>query len=69
MAEGAQRERWNHTAQIVCLLANVHRDPKKSSAYEPKDFHPFHAKKSEPLKGDWSMLRAAFVKPTPDKKG
>jgi hypothetical protein len=34
-----QSDRWNHTAQLLCLQANLHRDPKQKP-YEPADFHP-----------------------------
>lgn len=40
MAEARSREAWNHTAQIMALTANVHRDP-KSPVVQPSAFHPF----------------------------
>ena len=43
MADAASRDRWNHTASLLALLTNCHRDPKKVRAARPKDFHP-HAK-------------------------
>jgi hypothetical protein len=46
-ADAASRDRWNHTASLLALLANCHRDPKKSRASRPKDFHP-HAKANRP---------------------
>jgi hypothetical protein len=43
MADAASRNRWNHTASLLALLTNCHRDPKKARAARPRDFHP-HAK-------------------------
>lgn len=40
MAEAVSRDRWNHTASLLALISNCHRDPKKSRAARPKDFHP-----------------------------
>jgi len=64
LAEAQQRERWNHTAQLLALLHNIHRDPEKSRELAPRDFHPF----AEPLEipkisgKDLSILRDVFVK-------
>ena len=43
MADAASRDRWNHTAPLLALITNCHRDPKKARAARPRDFHP-HAK-------------------------
>ena len=41
MADGRQRDAWNHTAALMALTANCHRDPKqRSTPFEPNDFHP-----------------------------
>jgi len=40
MAESSSRDRWNHTASLMALISNCHRDPKRSRAARPKDFHP-----------------------------
>lgn len=29
MAEAKQREAWMHTASVMCLFANCHRDPSR----------------------------------------
>ena len=35
-------EQWDHTASILVVYANCHRDPeKKKRPYELHDFHPF----------------------------
>lgn len=42
MVEARQRDQWHHTAQVLCLVANCHRDPKqRSSAFAPWEFNPF----------------------------
>lgn len=48
MAEGRSREAWNHTAAVLAMLANCHRDPKKSRAFEPEDFHPHEPRQRGP---------------------
>ena len=69
MAESKGREAWNHTASVMALLANCHRDPKKTRAFKPNDFHPYHAgavKRGIPLrKGNWELLKKVFI----DRKG
>jgi hypothetical protein len=64
MAEGKGIEAWGHTAAILALLANIHRDPKKSRAFSPADFNPYHAqtpKVVEPKLPDLSLLKTVFV--------
>lgn len=44
LAQGRQRSEWQQTAAVLCLLANVNRDPKKQSRpFRPDDFDPFRA--------------------------
>lgn len=65
MAHGRQRDQWNHTATLLAMLANINRDPKKSRAARPMDFHPMpdgkRRVKPAPIKGDITMLKAVFV--------
>ncbi|MGH7143119.1 MAG: hypothetical protein ACREJ2_03175 [Planctomycetota bacterium] len=64
MAEGHGREAWAHTAALLALTANVHRDPKKSKPFSPSDFHPYEAaacRKPVPKLKDLSVLKAVFV--------
>ena len=43
MAEARSRSNWNHTASVLCTIAEVNRDSKrKSSPYKPSDFNPHH---------------------------
>ena len=42
MVEGRTRARWDHTASIMAIVAEVNRNPKKRSRpYRPADFHPY----------------------------
>jgi hypothetical protein len=41
MHRGLQAERWNHTASIMSLLANINSDPKRGKKYSLRSFHPF----------------------------
>ena len=42
MATAKQFERWNHTAAVMCLTANINRG-KKSRGYKVEEFHPMMA--------------------------
>jgi hypothetical protein len=44
MAEGRCQESWGHTSSLLAMLANVHRDAKKSKAFKPTDFNPYTRK-------------------------
>jgi len=69
MAESRQREQWNHTASVLALLANCHRDPKRTRAFKPADFNPYEARcptDGIPLtKANFRLLKQVFV----DRKG
>ena len=63
MAEARQREQWNHTASLLALLANCHRDPKKTRPYKPAQFHP-HGRPRKPAPAataDIGLLKTVFV--------
>jgi len=64
LAEARQRENWNHTAQVLAMLHNVNRDPQKTAALKPADFHPLAKPVEQPkISGkDLSILRDVFVK-------
>ncbi len=41
MADARRKDQWSHTAAVLALTANVHRNPKKrSKPYSPAEFHP-----------------------------
>jgi hypothetical protein len=66
MAEGRQQERWQHTASLLALIANCHRDPKRRRPYTPEDFLPKTRERTQPLP-DLSLLKAVFVDRTTPK--
>lgn len=42
MADGAAKERWNHTAQLLAALCEIHRNPKKRRhPFTADEFHPY----------------------------
>ena len=65
MADGHQTEAWNHTAALLAMLANTHRDPKKTRAFKPSDFHP-GTRREKPKEAvprvDISVLKTVFVR-------
>lgn len=69
MAEGHGRDTWSHTAALLALTANIHRDSKKSKVFSPADFHPYESeangknRKPVPKTKDLSVLKAIFVDP------
>ncbi|HUX15215.1 MAG TPA: hypothetical protein VMW52_02015 [Phycisphaerae bacterium] len=65
MAEARQKDDWDHTSSVLCLIANVNRDPKKGRRMRPHDFHPFRStgRTGLPLRADnLHALKRAFVK-------
>ncbi len=61
MAQARAAERWNHTAALLALIANTHRDPHKRRPFVPADFLPSQRTASPPPVTDLSILRAVFV--------
>ncbi|MCL4193203.1 MAG: hypothetical protein KJZ87_15815 [Thermoguttaceae bacterium] len=62
MAEGRQRSEWNHTAQVLAMIYNAHRNP-KARLMKPAEFHPFGSRKTAaPKIKDLSILKTVFVK-------
>jgi hypothetical protein len=43
MAEAKSKLAWACTSAAMALLANLHRDPKRTRAFTPRDFDP-HAR-------------------------
>lgn len=41
MAWGRSNEHWNHTAQLMTLLASIHSDPDKGRMPTLADYHPY----------------------------
>ncbi len=61
MAEAKAQNAWGRTSSLMALLANCHRDPRRTRAYRPSDFDPF-SRTSRPIQADFSLLREVFVK-------
>ena len=67
MAEARRRDMWDHTAGLLALLYNINRDPKRSRAMRPEDFHPLrqqsrNRKGVEKVKADITALKQIFVR-------
>lgn len=69
LAEAKSRDAWGHTAAVMALLANCHRDPRKRKrAFRPGDFDPYarEARKEpvihKPKDEVFRLLKAAFVR-------
>jgi hypothetical protein len=41
MLEGRQRHEWSIASSCLSVIANLHRDPKRSRSFKPSDFDPF----------------------------
>lgn len=61
MLDGRKREAWNHTAQLLAMTYNAHRDG-KTRALKPAEFHPMTGRAPKPPKmKDLSILKRVFV--------
>ena len=60
MAEARTRDEWSRTSALMALIANCHRDPKKTRPFRPADFDPF-ARPREPLRVGVSVLKEVFI--------
>ena len=63
MAEAKTRAMWEHTSALMALLANCHRDPKKTRPFQPSDFNPYHRRRKDAsqVKASISVLKQIFV--------
>ncbi len=61
MAEERQRDQWSHTSVLLAVLANIHRDPKRTSRYTSEDFNPFSVRRSVSMKAEIGVLKQVFV--------
>lgn len=65
MADAKQTDSWNHTAALLAMAANTHRDPKKTRPFQPGDFHPGTKRpkqKQQPKpQVDITILKTVFV--------
>ena len=60
MLDGRQRHDWSIAATVMSVMANLHRDPKRSRRLNPTDFDPF-AKHRRPVRVDVSVLKDVFI--------
>jgi len=60
MAEARMKDDWSRTSSLMALLANCHRDPKKTPPYRPSDFDPFVKSRQPPIVGV-EVLKDVFV--------
>ncbi|OQZ07278.1 MAG: hypothetical protein B6D36_00710 [Planctomycetes bacterium UTPLA1] len=60
MAEARMRDEWARTSSLLALIANAHRDPKKTRAYRPSDFDPI-SKPPKPIKVGVEVLKDVFL--------
>jgi hypothetical protein len=60
MLEGRQRHDWSIAASLMSVVANLHRDPKRSRSLKPSDFDPFTVKKPVP-KVPVTVLKDVFI--------
>ena len=60
MAEARTQDAWARASALMALIANCHRDPKKTKAFRPRDFDPY-AERVAPVKADMKDLKAFFL--------
>lgn len=71
MAEARAANEWAHTSAVLAMLANAHRDPKKTRVFTPSDFNPLEARRRKRVLGrtkDLSILRTVFVENRKEKR-
>lgn len=61
MAEARQRDEWARTSSLMALIANAHRNPKRSRAFKPSDFDPLGPRRHEAPKVGVGILKQVFV--------
>jgi hypothetical protein len=60
MSEGRQRHDWSIASAVMAVLANIHRDPKRSRPLKPADFDPFVQPQRVP-KVPITVLKDVFI--------
>jgi hypothetical protein len=63
LAEARAKDEWARMSALLALLANCHRDPKKTRAFKPADFDPF-AKRPAPIEVGMHAVKEFFTKGT-----
>lgn len=60
MAEARVQDAWQRTSSLMALIANTHRDPKRTRAFRPSDFDPLVKQSQPPIVGV-EVLKDVFV--------
>ncbi|HOF17722.1 MAG TPA: hypothetical protein PK082_02340, partial [Phycisphaerae bacterium] len=72
MAEARDKADWSRTARLLALLANCHRDPKKTRPFQAADFDPYAGRKrpDDAIEvRNLGLLKEAFEKNRPKAEG
>jgi hypothetical protein len=67
MHEGRQRHEWSIASSCLSVIANLHRDPKRSRSFKPSDFDPF-CKRQRPITVPVTVLKDVFIDGTLPKE-
>lgn len=62
MAEARQRDEWARTSSLMTLIANVHRNHKKTRAFKPSDFDPLAPRRQATPVVGVEILKEVFLK-------
>jgi len=62
------RDAWGRTSSLMALLANLHRDPRRTQAFRPGDFDPF-ARSAVPVRVGVEVLKDVFIHGRIPKQG
>lgn len=64
MAEARRTDQWDHTSELLALIANCNRDPKKTRPYHSTQFNPFRkaeeAVQRIPVEKGWGVVKQVF---------
>ena len=58
MAEAHSRQAWNHTASVICVMANAWCRGKDDPAFTAEQFHPYLASKARNREPDIKLSRS-----------
>ena len=68
MADARLQHTWNQTSALMALVANAHRDPKKTRPFKPADFNPLTNSSTVAAKTGVGILKQVFVDRQPREK-
>ena len=73
MVEGCGRRQWAHTSLLAAILANAHRDPRRTRAFRAEDFNPYASDQPdeaiEITPDTIGQLKQAFIGHFANRKG